>query len=295
LPTDARTKALSKFYEKIRSSEISLNTSVGEARESLQMMASIARSASRAVSELRKLAIDAVVNPARGKRLLKKLTKNSLRDPHLTVGGLWLGWSVGLKPLINDCENIRNHALKGLGNGAEFRVKARASHERESRAALSGGSEKYVVDERVEFGALIRISDTHMFENWRAGLTARPTLAWELTTLSFVVDYFIGIGQWLELYEASLRNNGFELVGGSGYCTTVKKERRTQEVSRSNIPTGTARTMDAQYAMSEDKTVKDRSLLQYLPMPGAPIVKIPRAAEPLLNCAALLSGLIGRK
>lgn len=294
MSTDARTKAMSKFYEKIRSSEISLNTSVGEARESLQMMASIARSARRVISDLRKLAIDTAINRPRGKRLLKKLTKKSIKDPHLTVSGLWLGWSVGLKPLINDCENIRNHALKGLGEGAEFHVKARASHKRDSHAIASGGIETYSVDERVEYGALIRILDTHMFENWRAGLTARPTLLWELTTLSFVVDYFIGIGQWLELYEASILNNGFQLVGGSGYRTTVKKEQRTKEFLF-NPSTATEGISYARLAMSEDTTEKSRTLILQLPMPGAPIVKIPRAAEPLLNCAALLSGLIGRK
>lgn len=295
MATDARTKAMSKFYEKIRSSEVSLNTSVGEARESLQMMASIARSARRVVSDLRKIAIDAVINRPRGKRLLKKLTKESIKDPHLTVSGLWLGWSVGLKPLINDCENIRNHALKGLGEGFEFHVKARASHKRESYVTIEGGIETYNVDERAEYGALIRILDTHMFENWRAGLTARPTLLWELTTLSFVVDYFIGIGQWLELYEASILNNGFQLVPYTGYCTTVRKEQRTKEFSRSYTPTSPIDMTYARIAMSEDKTVKSRTLISELPRPGAPIVKIPRAAEPLLNCAALLSGLIGRK
>lgn len=295
MSTDARTKAMSKFYEKIRSSEVSLNTSVGEARESLQMMASIARSARRVISDLRKIAIDAVINRPRGKRLLKKLTKKSIKDPHLTVSGLWLGWSVGLKPLINDCENIRNHALKGLGEGAEFHVKARASHQRDSYVTIPGGIETYKVDERVEYGALIRILDTHMFENWRAGLTARPTLLWELTTLSFVVDYFINIGQWLELYEASLLNNGFQLVGGTGYCTTVTKESRTKEFSKSYTPSSPVDLTYARLAMSEDKTRKSRTLISQLPTPGAPVVKIPRAAEPLLNCAALLSGLIGRK
>lgn len=274
--TDARQKSLAKFYEAIRSSEVSLNTSVGEARESLAMIASIAKSAARATRELRKL-------------------KKSLQmDPLQTVGGLWLGWSVGLKPLLSDCENIRNHALRdGFSDSLMFDVKARASHLRKFSASSKGMLETYAVDERVQFGAKLKITNAHQYENWRAGLTARPTLLWELTTLSFVVDYFVNIGQYLELFEASMFNNGFELV--YGYETTVTKSVREKTLDKTYTRTSPYDLEHASLRMVEEETTKQRKLMTSLPRPGAPVVKIPRAAEQLLNCAALLSGLITRK
>lgn len=274
--TDARQKALAKFYEAIRSSEISLNTSVGEARESLAMIASIAKSAVRATRELRKL-------------------KKSLRiNPLQTVGGLWLGWSVGLKPLLSDCENIRSHALRdGFSDSFIFDVRARASHLREFSASSQGILETYAVDERVQFGAKLKITNAHQYENWRAGLTTRPTLLWELTTLSFVVDYFINIGQYLELFEASMFNNGFELV--YGYETTATKSVREKILDKNYTQTSPYALEHASLRMVEETVTVQRKLMSSLPGPGAPVVKIPRAAEQLLNCAALLSGLITRR
>jgi hypothetical protein len=152
---------------------------------------------------------------------------------------------------------------------------------------------------RVEFGAEFEITDLHQFENWRAGLTARPTLVWELTTLSFVVDYFYNIGQYLELYEASVMNNGVRLV--SGYCTHGTKNEQKKRLSYVTSHTYSpyyfmvSEELSRHYECQRVVTAKSRSLLTSLPVPNLPTPKLPKASTPLLNIAALLSQFLSEK
>jgi len=209
-----------------------------------------------------------------------------------TVAGLWLGWSVGLAPLISDCENIRNHSW--TSHPLEFRVKSRASHTIDSSGQLKSGKkmlyERNQVSERVQMGAKFRIVDPAAWEVWRTGVTLRPTLAWELTTLSFVVDYFVQIGGYLACLEAALASNGFEFV--SGYESTSR--RITQVLSATYSDTApidySSRTSMSWGSgmMNREITKFDRKLLLSAPLPYRPVVKLPSASTALLNCAALL-------
>jgi len=42
-----------------------------------------------------------------------------------------------------------------------------------------------------------KVSNPNLFDLWRYGLTDPLSLAWELTTLSFVMDWFTGVGAFL--------------------------------------------------------------------------------------------------
>ena len=118
----------------------------------------------------------------------------------------------------------------------------------------------------------------------------RPTLAWELTTLSFVVDYFVQIGGYLACLEAALASNGFEFI--KGYESTSR--RITQKLTATYSDTApinyTTRTEMAwgDGFMEREITLFDRKLLSSAPLPKRPVVKLPTASTALLNCAALL-------
>jgi hypothetical protein len=215
-----------------------------------------------------------------------------------TVGELWLGWSVGLAPLLSDCENLRNHKMFADDEPMRFRAAvARAS------ASNRGGTGFWRTDYsyRVQYGAEWHVSNLHLFENWRLGLAVRPTLAWELTTLSFVVDYFVNIGDYLASFEAAILNNGFELR--NIYKTTTYLDVRVfDEKSFADDPSPALEDDWSKHYWT--KTVvrrdwmmkhKSRERVSSMPVPSLPVVKLPKAVTPLLNCAALLSQLIKRK
>jgi hypothetical protein len=282
-------KGLSKFYDKIRDSELSLNTTVGEGRETLQLIDAVYSRASGFVDDL--------------KRARRRATREmivGIRNPLQTVGGFVLLWNLALKPLIADVEAIRNHALSEMTPNVSFPVNSRASARSEKQVVYVSDNatvtEKRSLTQRIEFGANIVITDLHVFENWRAGLTVRPTLLWELTTLSFVIDYFINIGQYLELLEASLLNNGVAIE--YGYKTVSTKdvwEMKSLKVMPEFVPYQTSINDDHSWSAFEVRTTKDRTLMTSFPSPVRPTVKIPSASTQLLNCAALLSQLIERR
>jgi len=299
---EAYNKALGKLVDKLRDSELNVATSVGEARETLEMLTGIAQGAARALSLLRK-----AKRSAAGRRelsqLLRSFGRGFLDNPLQQAGSAWLAWSVGVAPLLADVENWRNHVLSDRDPKLRFRLDSRASTYQKDFATLSVRDHDWRIEmehrHRVEFGAEFEVTDLHQFENWRAGLTSRPTLVWELTTLSFVVDYFYNIGQYLELYEASVMNNGVRLV--SGYCTHGTKNEQKKSLTfmsnRTYSPydwvesSATSRS----YQCRRTVTTKSRSLLHSLPVPNLPTPKLPKASTPLLNIAALLSQFLSEK
>lgn len=275
---DADSRALNKLYSLVKSSEVSLNTSIGEGRETLEMMRDIVKSAGK----LRKS--------------LKKLKRNLALDPLQTVGGLWLGWSVGLKPLLSDCENIRNHMANPNNDEIELRpVKSRASGF--NKAVHANGSVEVSLSQYIQYGLRWRLRDLHLYENWRLGLTARPTLVWELTTLSFVVDYFVNIGQYLELLEASMYNNGIEFIDGYRTITqrTVEDWKFDESTPRSGPDNVSPSTVRFKVDGIQIQTAKERRVLTAFPPPPLPVFKIPRASGALLNIAALLSQILQKR
>lgn len=303
-PADDGTynKALGKLVDKLRDSELNVATSVGEARETLEMLTGIAQGASRALRLLQR-AKRSAAGRQELQKLLSSLGRGFLNNPLQQTGSAWLAWSVGVAPLLADIDNWRNHVLSDRDPKLRFRLDSRASTYQREFATLSASDHEWRVEmehsHRVEFGAEFEITDLHQFENWRAGLTARPTLVWELTTLSFVVDYFYNIGQYLELYEASVMNNGVRLV--SGYCThgtkNEQKKRLAHATSRTYPPDHfvESEVLSRSYQCRRIVTTKSRTLLTSLPVPNLPTPKLPKASTPLLNIAALLSQFLSEK
>lgn len=286
----ARNRAVNKLLDKIRDSEINLSTTIGEGRETLQMVAAIARSVRSPLKALR----SAVHRSRKGSRA-EKITRDTL----VTVGGLQLAWSVGLAPLLSDCENLRNHAQAAESMDLMYVAKSRGtSHLEWSSHPSEWETFENEISNWYQFGVTYRIGDMHAFENWRAGLTLRPTLAWELTTLSFVVDYFLQIGNFLAALEASYLNNGITFLHGYETQSEWKMSRyshfRADDPRDRGALTG---TVDHHLGVVKSKgyrqwVTKSRSRLSGLPVQALPTIKLPTASTQLLNCAALLSMLL---
>lgn len=296
--TNARQKCLQKLWEEVRKSEVNLGTTVGEGRESLGMLRNIA---SHAVRIKKQLILQAMHNEKLKHYGIQKRKKKfpsgsqiraAASEMPTTVAGLWLGWSVGLAPLISDCENIRNHSW--TSHPLEFNVKSRASHtidsHKQSRAGYKTLYETCQTEERVQMGAKFRIVDPAAWEVWRTGVTLRPTLAWELTTLSFVCDYFVQIGGYLACIEAALASNGFEFI--NGYESTSRRIIQKLTATYSDVaPINYTTRSEMAWGfgfMEREITSFDRKLLTSAPLPKRPVVKLPTASTALLNCAALL-------
>lgn len=296
--TTADNKALAKLYDRIRDSEISLATTIGEGRETLDLVRAVQF---RAQSFLDSPTLSG--NKRKVKNWIKRRGLRAFRNKIRTVGQLELFWNLSLRPLLMDVEALRNHLVLKSTDTLHLKVSARAS---DSRAVVSTWDDtsgiiphnwtirtENVIDSVwVEYGVTYRITDLHTFENWRAGLTVRPSLLWELTSLSFVVDYFYNVGQYLQILEGSILNNGIAVESGFKTVST----RRDATISENYQYTGYDYKDVHNWTSSFSETHKKRVLLTSWPLPGNVITtKLPRASTPLLNIAGLLSQLIAER
>lgn len=298
---DVRNKALAKLYSKIKNSDINASVTAGEGRETLTLLRAVGLSALKVQKELRGAVRRSKRNPAWAARiLLQRIGKpiaGGMVNPLQTVGGFQLLWSLALGPLIADVENYRNHEASKSDADVELHFDSRASstHEeqRDNVNMGSGLSRTELISEsmRIEFGVNLRITDMVVFEDWRIGATVRPSLGWELSTMSFLIDYFVNVGQYIELQEAALMNNGMQFV--HGYQTITYKCQT--EIESDYMYRGYDYTDSHHWEAAKLVKTKNRGVLQDFPIPYGVTVKLPSAATPLLNCAALLSQLIARR
>lgn len=306
--SDPYNKALSKLVEQIKDSDLNLSTSVGEGRETLEMIGNVAKSAVKFKQRL----VAALTSGKPGQRI-RDIVKDgaaSLNDLK-TIGGVWLYFSLGVQPLLADIRALRAHALSEKAEKVEFKVKARASAQDEvdrtrpwnhySPLYWSATEHLHCTDSRrCELGITVSINNLHAYENWRAGIGLRPTLAWELLTLSFLADYFVKVGEWLELMEAALCNNGITFV--SGYLTETRlreslyttEYRLIQESVTYPYTEGADLYNYGRADGGERLLTKQRTLLSSFPLPRSPRLTIPRASTQLLNVAALLAQTLSR-
>lgn len=204
--TESENLALMKFVKKINKTQTTFQGGVflGELKETLHAIRNPAIALRKGFSDY--------LNDVKKHR---RLPKNRIPK---AIGGTWLEYAFGWKPLINDIDE----AAKALADNANRftrhfeRVYAEAKDELEptfSRGTqtCAGGMvvEYEIVNTRKAMtifrGAVLLASDSPQFMN-RAnlGFSASnfvPTI-WELIPYSFLADYFTNIGDILEGWSA---------------------------------------------------------------------------------------------
>lgn len=179
------------------------------------------------------------------KYLRKKQVRHSLnrnwtptKDTLAAAADLWLQYRYAARPLYSDVMSLIDLAnTKRVVNSPILR-KTGSQMTQSKRGTLRMGSVPYVIAELIE-----NMSETYsisVYVGYRAkvqpplpfglGRTRADLgfdssqlagLAWELTPWSFVIDWFLGVGDWI---EAQRPKPGLTLLG-SGY--TVKLTRTT--------------------------------------------------------------------
>jgi hypothetical protein len=154
-------------------------------------------------------------------RLLSRMAKTRrkmLKDSSISVAkanaDCWLEYRYGWKPLMYDCAEIFDQSEKLLRRAAQrepFRVARGGSNDSRSEiveftAPLSAwsvkGEKKNKAKVRASAGIIYqqRPISTAAEVSRVAGLDLRsaPATIWELVPYSFVADWFIGVGDWLQ-------------------------------------------------------------------------------------------------
>lgn len=273
----AYNKALKKLYDKIRTSKLDLAVSVGESKQTYRMF-------------------KAVVDGAIGvKQSLKALIRNNgIAGASRKLSAGWLGYAYGVRPLVSDVQAMLGH-IASNPSVLDVTTKARASVSETFNDLIDDplyGHEKAVRQvvtdsRRCQIGVVWTPSEYRLNELHRIMSLFPPTLMWELTTLSFAVDWFVDVGSYLANLEASF---GSGLTFKTGYVTHSRRIQLSQTCSLEKEPivSDQRSATRAIWTCTAEEKALERTLLTSFPRPTLPNLKVPTGASQLLSLAALL-------
>lgn len=258
-------ECLDKFYEKLKQSETNIALTIGEGKETGRMF-KVFRSVDKVVKAFRQ-----------ARKLVKANPTMLLAQTHLSVK---YGWT----PLFNDIWNYADWTYRTFSVGIPVKARRKKSFPVSDSYSDSTwyrrvtGTRSY----QAEIEVVCYVEDPDWFTASRLTSLNPAAIAWELTTLSFVVDWLYDIGSYLENLENSL---GTGLSFRRGYVTRVYYHK-LQEVQSSS---GRAYTSGWNKYMTSEavRAVKLREVLTGFPRPVKPTLKLRMGSGRILSAAAL--------
>lgn len=219
---------LASALSQAKDQTLNLAMNVLEARESFKTLASIIKKIAAIIHAVRKKDVSELYKQFGFKtKHYNSVTKTYAKD----AGSLWLEALYGIQPLILDCYNLCEFLEKEL-RGKDFLLVARSRKTEEMSVnwthpqgpdrgynhVWTGGIES---TQKVALWYVLKGEDLHLASS--LGLTNPLLWVWEATTLSFVVDWLVPVGDVLSALDSDL---GFQFKGGShtffsefkGYC-----------------------------------------------------------------------------
>jgi hypothetical protein len=123
-------------------------------------------------------------------------------------GQVWLAYQYGWRPLVNDVHSVAKTIEEGFQTDPPLSVRA-IEHDADfgpptlytkyqGTRDLAGGSVIGRFERGVEVGVTCTLSNPSLYQLDAYGLLNPIHLAWELLPLSFVVDWFFNVGNFLQ-------------------------------------------------------------------------------------------------
>lgn len=194
---------LPKVEEAWKGSKFNAGVTLGESRESAQMMAHRLMSIAKAAKQLKKGDLGGALRNLTGQPTKGNRTRAQKKLDSRDVSGAWLELNLGWSPMLQDVFEA-NKALKLK----PFSQKVRGSLSRNVEMRCAG----FLPDDRrtmVLEGGACTVSTQVICDVSRPpttiealGLTDPASVAWELVPLSFVVDWALPIGRHLAAVHA---------------------------------------------------------------------------------------------
>lgn len=276
--------AISRLYDAMRSAEANLSTTIGEAPETIRMLKSFARAA-KIVRDIK-----------RGKltrQMKADLRKRFRSNPSIAVSESWLTVKYGLMPLQRDVYNWAQWTDNVFWNQT---FRGRAKQTLSFPDVETSGPYKIARSGKWEIKCEVKVdvtlADPDMYEASRLGLLNPLGTAWELVPLSFVFDWFLDIGTYLESREAA---TGAGLQFNGGYVTIVIFQDVKSTITRNSSSTNAwgLPVVTEVYGTAQRRYVsKSRTVLATFPQPNFPRVSVRGSAQKLMSAVALLRTIV---
>lgn len=203
-----------------------------------------------------------------------------------TLANRWLEYQYGWKPLMSDIhagiELIKNSSNKAFLISATRRIKDKRTDLQPSSGwvtKVSGFS-----DISCQFKCYAAIDDERVHLLNQIGLLNPLEVAWELVPYSFVIDWFLPVGNFLQALNATA---GLNFIGGS---VTWRVESEISQDWRRPHPFSGLSSNSVGTVTTRSFAI-NRQMLTSFPAP-LPYTKNPFSTGHLLNAIALIRGAI---
>jgi hypothetical protein len=293
------SRSLQKLYDQIKNSSSNLSVDIAEGGQTVKMI--------RDAIQFRKQFVSfcAQVVTQRGYRLIGKRRQAQRRLDY--VNQKWLEARYGWQPFLSSIHGVADTIRKARVAGPVHIVCRTSNRKSETFTAGTGSFLDHKVlkkidgSYRLERGAYYEAPGLQFTDFFSLNPLA---IAWELVPYSFVVDWFVGIGQCLDNWETYAKARSSYK---GGYLTYTTLETRIgREWGRTSYPAiiDTVQNTDGSYrAAIRDGTggydsydcigqclykYKERNPVNSLPLPYGPQVKLALGSKQIIDAAALM-------
>lgn len=202
---------INKAYAKLMKADLDIGIMLGELRETIEGLRN---------------PISALRNFLKKYPLPKDFFRLAMRPPALKdaagkgrdtldmLSGSWLEWRYGIRPLLKDLTDIIEH-IKTQSRDFDDKMQKRGGKSPISDKLTTSSGWMSIGDWQFWCTMIVRTVERYSAsvcfnytapltwqETYGLDLSSIPGIAWELTRLSFVADWFISIGTWLESLKA---------------------------------------------------------------------------------------------
>ena len=294
---EAQYAAKVKLFKQLKGEGANLANMLGERKQVAKSIGNALNTLIYAVRDLRRGNISSAVRRFGGDPLSARKLKGK------DIANQWLSLQYGWKPILSDVYDLVNglHVREDTGL-MTFRCSSR--FERKASSDSSWAFSWWGMAEPVNHGIrsttairkyMIRARPNLVLAEPAAlGFTNPLTVAWEVTPWSFVADWFLPVGRYLEQLTA---DHGWTFYDGC--VSSLVKSSETASYSRSRSYTSGGWTYNNSISLvgANSSYVRfDRAGLTAFPIPDAPQFRNPFSVDRVLNSIALLSQVVaGRK
>jgi hypothetical protein len=223
VPSWVIAKATNSALNKLIDSDVNVGNFLGEAPQSIKMIASQAIIVLRAYRALRKGDFAAIP------RILGVTTRKNVGKD---AAGVWFSYKFGWLPLLEDIFGMQKAVMQQIERPSFGKVKSAVV----TNLTVTPPSQLNIVETRdntkgCEVGLVYKVDSPTLAGLNSLGLVNPLSVAWELLPLSFVVDWFIPVGHFINGLSAGI---GLDFV--TGYRTTFARGDFDYEMANTTYP-----------------------------------------------------------
>lgn len=270
--------ALSDVYDGIRNSSINTAVMLAEFKETKRML-----HLEKSVYELLLLA--------------RKARRKAKSNPSKLFSEVWLGWKYGWEPTLKETYGMLNWLYRAFDDGQPFRGRA-SRYEKPSYTYKEPSypyRETWIDGKRIwrcEVKLWVGLGSSDAYNLSRITSLNPVSIAWELVPLSFVCDWFLDVGGYLQNMEAALASG---LTFKKGYVTEIAYSNLTQHHRYPGKPvvSGSSTIIREGYLKNAKFDVwKRRQKLNGFPFPRAPRLEVKLGFQRIVSLVALVRTVI---